>query len=122
MIITLGENEFMAVGTGCRFTFRGKGKNEGKPWQYLVVEEGYYEDGEFQMTRILNGDQTDWGGPYIGAATRRTGEAPTSVPSPRCCASSSWRAEPSDTSGQNYASISHRAARDARMKFCETFA
>ena len=55
------------VGTGCRFTFQGKGKNEGKPWQYLVVEEGYYEDGEFQMTRTLNGDQTDWGGPYIGA-------------------------------------------------------
>lgn len=67
MIITLGENEFMAVGTGCRFTFRGKGKNEGRPWQYLIVEEGYYEDGEFQMTRLLNGDQTDWGGPYIGA-------------------------------------------------------
>jgi hypothetical protein len=28
--------------------------------------EGYYENGEFQMTRILNGDQTDWGGPYVG--------------------------------------------------------
>ena len=66
MIIKLDENEFMAVGTTCRFTFNPIGKNEGKNWQYLKVMEGYYENGEFQMIRILNGDQTDWGGPYVG--------------------------------------------------------
>lgn len=66
MIIKLDENEFLAVGTTCRFTFNPIGKNEGKNWQYLKVMEGYYEKGEFQMIRILNGDQTDWGGPYIG--------------------------------------------------------
>lgn len=66
MIIKLGENEFLAIGTTCRFTFNPIGKNEGKNWQYLKVMEGYYENGEFQMTRILNGDQTDWGGPYVG--------------------------------------------------------
>ncbi len=66
MIVKLGDDEFMAVGTNCRFTFNPKGKNAGKPWQYLKVKEGYYENGAFQLVRVLNGDQTDWGGPYIG--------------------------------------------------------
>lgn len=66
MIIKLGDDEFMAVGTGFRFTFRPLGKNEGKAWQYLKVKEGYYKDGAFQLIRELNGDETDWGGPYIG--------------------------------------------------------
>ena len=66
MIIKLDENEFLAAGTTCRFTFNPVGKNEGKAWQYLKVMEGYYENDEFQMIRVLNGDETDWGGPYIG--------------------------------------------------------
>lgn len=66
MIIRLGENEFIAVATNSRFTFRPIGKNAGKSWQYLKVKEGYYENGEFRLLRELNGDQTDWGGPYIG--------------------------------------------------------
>lgn len=70
MIIKLDENEFIATGTGCRFTFNPLGKNEGKNWQYLKVEEGYYENGEFKFLRILNGDETDWGGPYIGNEAR----------------------------------------------------
>jgi hypothetical protein len=66
MVVKLGEDEFIAVGTTCRFTFNPIRKNAGKAWQYLKVREGYYENGEFQMIRVLNGDQTDWGGPYIG--------------------------------------------------------
>ena len=66
MIVRLGDNEFLAIGTHCRFTFRPTGKDAGKAWQYLKVEEGYYENDEFQFVRVLNGDQTDWGGPYIG--------------------------------------------------------
>ena len=66
MIIKLGEDEFMVVGTTCRFTFNPIRENEGKAWQYLEVTEGYYENDEYQMIRILNGDETDWGGPYIG--------------------------------------------------------
>ncbi|MFA5302002.1 MAG: DUF5597 domain-containing protein [Bacteroidales bacterium] len=65
MFIKLSENEFMAVGTGCRITFNPIRENEGKAWQYLKVTEGYYHNGEFQMIRILNGDETDWGGPYF---------------------------------------------------------
>jgi len=56
----------MAVATGCRLTFNPIRENAGKAWQYLKVTEGYYENGAFQMIRILNGDETDWGGPYFG--------------------------------------------------------
>jgi hypothetical protein len=66
MLISLGENEFIAVGTNCRLTFNPVGKNEGKAWQYLKVKEGFYENGEFKLIRVLNGDETDWGGPFIG--------------------------------------------------------
>ncbi|MFA7251801.1 MAG: DUF5597 domain-containing protein [Bacteroidales bacterium] len=66
MIIKMDENEFFAIGTGCRFTFNPIRKNQGKAWQYLKVTEGYYENGAFRTIRVLNGDETDWGGPYVG--------------------------------------------------------
>jgi hypothetical protein len=67
MIVQLGDNEFILIGTLCRFTFRPVGANAGKAWQYLKVEEGSYENGKFKLLRIRNGDETDWGGPRIGA-------------------------------------------------------
>lgn len=67
MVVQLGENEFVLIGTLCRFTFRLAGANAGKTWQYLKVEEGRYENGTFKLLRIRNGDETDWGGPRIGA-------------------------------------------------------
>jgi hypothetical protein len=67
MVVQLGENEFILIGTLCRFTFRPVGANAGKAWQYLKVEEGTYEKGTFKLLRIRNGDETDWGGPRIGA-------------------------------------------------------
>ncbi len=66
MVVKLGENEFVLIGTHCRFTFRPLGANTGKAWQYLKVEEGKYENGTFKLLRIRNGDETDWGGPRIG--------------------------------------------------------
>jgi hypothetical protein len=39
---------------------------EKKAWQYLRVEEGTYVNGVFKPSRILNGDETDWGGPAFG--------------------------------------------------------
>lgn len=67
MVVQLGENEFILTGTLCHFTFKPLGANEGKAWQYLKVEEGKYENGSFKLLRIRNGDETDWGGPRIGA-------------------------------------------------------
>lgn len=68
MVVQLGENEFILIGTLCRFTFRPLGNNAGKAWQYLKVEEGRYENGTFKLLRIRNGDETDWGGPRIDAS------------------------------------------------------
>lgn len=66
MVVQLGDNEFLLIGTLCHFTFKPLGANAGKAWQYLKVEEGVYENGKFKLLRILNGDETDWGGPRIG--------------------------------------------------------
>jgi hypothetical protein len=63
MIVKLDENRLMLIGSRCHITFQPAGKNSGKAWQYLKVEEGHYENGIFQSLRILNGDETDWGGP-----------------------------------------------------------
>lgn len=68
MIVQLEENKFILVGTLCHFTFHPVGKNLGKAWQYLKVEEGHYEKGAFRSLRIRNGDETDWGGPRFGVA------------------------------------------------------
>ena len=67
MIVKLDENKFMLIGTLCHFTFRPTGSNQGKAWQYLSVKEGKFEKGAFKFLRVLNGDETDWGGPRLGA-------------------------------------------------------
>jgi Domain of unknown function (DUF5597)/Beta-galactosidase len=67
MIVQLNPNRFLVVGALCHITFCPTGRNLGRSWQYLKVEEGYYENGSFIPIRILNGDETDWGGPRIGA-------------------------------------------------------
>jgi hypothetical protein len=67
MVVQLGGNEFILIGKLCHFTFKPMGTNAGKAWQYLKVEEGRYENGVFKLLRIRNGDETDWGGPSIGA-------------------------------------------------------
>ncbi len=66
MVVQLGENKFILTGTLCQVTFKPTGANAGKAWQYLKVEEGYYKNGAFKALRILNGDETDWGGPAFG--------------------------------------------------------
>jgi hypothetical protein len=66
MIVQLDQNKFILIGTLCHFTFHPSGNSAGKAWQYGKVEEGTYEDGSFKMLRILNGDETDWGGPGFG--------------------------------------------------------
>jgi hypothetical protein len=66
MIIQLNENKFLLIGEKCHVVFRPAGKNTGKPWQYGTVEEGNFVKGEFKRLRILNGDETDWGGPHLG--------------------------------------------------------
>jgi Domain of unknown function (DUF5597)/Beta-galactosidase len=70
MIVQLDENKFILVGTLCRITFHPMGKNEGRSWQFLKVEEGQFNKGIFKTQRILNGDETDWGGPRFGSSPK----------------------------------------------------
>ena len=70
MIVQLGDNKFMAIGTGCRITFHPTGNNKDRAWQYLKVEEGSYDNGVFKPLRILNGDETDFGGPRFGSTPK----------------------------------------------------
>ena len=70
MIVQLTADKFIAIGTHARITFKPTGKNADKPWQYLKVEEGHFEKGVLKPLRILNGDETDWGGPYFGATPK----------------------------------------------------
>jgi hypothetical protein len=67
LVARLGESEFVVMGSLARITFRPAGGRAGRDWQYLKVEEGRYENGTFALSRIRNGDETDWGGPRFGA-------------------------------------------------------
>lgn len=67
MIAQSGANEFVVIGSRSHITFKPIGSNAGRAWQYLKVEEGHYENGQFKPLRILNGDETDFGGPRFGA-------------------------------------------------------
>jgi beta-galactosidase GanA len=59
MIAQLGANEFLVTGVHARIDF--KPADAAKQRQFLRVEEGSYEQGVWRMTRIWNGDQTDYG-------------------------------------------------------------
>jgi hypothetical protein len=61
LVAQLGDNQFLVTGLYSRVGFLPAGPDSQRPWQYLTVEEGQYEQGEFVRSRILNGDQTDWG-------------------------------------------------------------
>ena len=67
MIVKLANDKFVVIGAHCHITFKPMGSNAGKAWQYLKVEEGRYENGVFKPLRILNGDETDFGGPRFGS-------------------------------------------------------
>jgi beta-galactosidase GanA len=69
LVIQLGENDFLIIGSLCHLTFKPTGKNEGRSWQYLKVEEGNYENGIFKLLRVRNGDETDWGGPSLSGGS-----------------------------------------------------
>jgi beta-galactosidase GanA len=68
LVIQLDRNTFLITGTLCRITFHPTGVDSSKSWQYLRVEEGKFDNGTFQPRRILNGDETDWGGPAFDLA------------------------------------------------------
>ncbi len=55
----LSDNQFLVAGFYCRVNFNPANRNQQS--QFLRVEEGVYENGQFKVLRLLNGDQTDGG-------------------------------------------------------------
>jgi beta-galactosidase GanA len=65
-VAKLSDNEFLVAGLNARITF-GAGEANAKKGMLLDrVEEGHYEDGKWIMTRVWNGDQTDYGLNFTG--------------------------------------------------------
>ncbi len=61
LIAQLGDNEFLVAGFFCRVDFKLSDSASTKQRQYMRVEEGNFQNGNFKPLRIWNGDQTDWG-------------------------------------------------------------
>lgn len=61
LVAELEKGTFLITGYHSRVMVRPTGQKADNHWNYLVVEEGHYEDGAFVVDRILNGDQTDFG-------------------------------------------------------------
>ena len=59
LVAQLKDNQFLVTGLFSRVDFHPADAKNHR--QFLRVEEGTYENGNFKFLRILNGDQTDWG-------------------------------------------------------------
>lgn len=60
LVAQLDEDTFLVAGAHCRVDF-ALADTSRLQRLYLRVEEGHYVDGAFQVRRLWNGDQTDWG-------------------------------------------------------------
>jgi hypothetical protein len=58
-VAQLKDNQFLVTGFFCRVDFRPGDPDKHR--QFLRVEEGTHENGNFKFLRIWNGDETDWG-------------------------------------------------------------
>ncbi len=61
LIAELGNDQFLVTGFYCRVDIQVGGSGQAKQREYLRVEEGTHQRGQFKVLRIWNGDQTDWG-------------------------------------------------------------
>lgn len=60
LVVQLAPDEFLVAGIDARVDFKLASKN-CEQMDYIRVEEGRYENGNWRVTRLWNGDQTDWG-------------------------------------------------------------
>lgn len=56
LIGQISEDEFLIVGFDAKFIFRPKYASEYTTAEYVIAEEGYYENGEWHRERLWNGD------------------------------------------------------------------
>jgi len=57
IIAQLGEDEFLVVGFDTRFQFRPRHGTGYASAEYILIEEGYYDKGQWIRRRIWNGDE-----------------------------------------------------------------
>jgi beta-galactosidase GanA len=57
----LGADSFLVAGVHARVAFELAAARGAEQAQYVRVEEGTYENGQWKFLRVWNGDQTDWG-------------------------------------------------------------
>lgn len=60
-VIQLGPDEFLVAGSDVRIDFGLADPAPGENSQFMDVEEGTFQNGQWVMARRLNGDQTDYG-------------------------------------------------------------
>jgi len=61
VVASLGPNQFLVAGIDCRVQFAPPVPSGGKLTQLLKVEEGHYVADKWIVTRLWNGDETDYG-------------------------------------------------------------
>jgi beta-galactosidase GanA len=69
VIASLGQNQFLVGGIDCRVQFALPVHGNGKQAQMLKVEEGHYNGTTWVITRLWNGDETDYGLNFGGTGT-----------------------------------------------------
>ena len=68
LVAELGPDEFLVAGVDARVSFRPVAGNPRQRAQFVTVEEGTYENGQWKAARLLNGDET-----FFGVALRHQG-------------------------------------------------
>jgi len=61
LVAQLSADEFLVTGFSTRIEFNLAHPGLNERWQIMKVEEGVYEDGEWKVRRLLNGDECDFG-------------------------------------------------------------
>ncbi|AQT60462.1 DUF5597 domain-containing protein [Cellvibrio sp. PSBB023] len=61
LVVQLSDNEYLVTAHKARVEFKPSKELANKKYMIDRVEEGRYQDGKWIMSRVWNGDQTDWG-------------------------------------------------------------
>ena len=61
LVVQLSDNEYLVTAHKARVEFKPSKELADKKYMIERVEEGRYQDGKWIMSRVWNGDQTDWG-------------------------------------------------------------
>ncbi len=61
LIVQLSDNEYLVTAHKARVEFKSSAELAGKKFMIERIEEGHFNNGQWVMERVWNGDQTDWG-------------------------------------------------------------